>query len=113
MKKILITMLLAISSSVFAGTCTIKDSWTGPDKTKHFAAGAIIGGAGTLVFKDPDYGFALGAGIGVLKEIYDKQHSNHTCSFQDFGVTMLGAGVGAYGTYWIITPKFVGFAKAI
>lgn len=112
MKKIIAIALLAISSSVFAGACTTKDAWTGPDKNRHFAAGAIIGSATTLVFKDPNYGFLAGTVAGAFIEIRDARGAG-VCSFQDFAVTVLGAGAGAYGTYWIITPKFVGFSKAL
>ena len=113
MKKFLIAASIVLSTSAFAGACTTHDAWTGPDKTKHFIAGGAIGSAGTLVFKNPDYGFALGVGVGALKEVVDRMSSNHTCSFQDFAVTALGAGAGAYGTAWIITPRFIGFSKAL
>lgn len=91
--------------------CTASDKWTGPDKNKHFAAGAIAGSAGTLVFKDADKGFLVGVAVGAAKEIYDSR-GHGTCSLQDFTVTALGAAAGAYGTAWIIAPRFVGYAKS-
>ena len=109
MKKILITMLMALAIPAMA--CTTKDAWTGPDKNKHFAVGVAMGTAGTLVFKDPKPAFITASLVGLGKEIYDSR-GHGTCSFQDFAVTALGAGVGAYGTAWIVTPKFVGYAKA-
>lgn len=108
MKKILITVLLAICIPVSA--CTTRDSWTGMDKNKHLVGGVILGSAGTLVFKSPEKGLLFGAAVGLAKEAYDSR-GHGTCSLQDFTVTALGAAAGAYGTAWIVTPRFVGFAK--
>lgn len=108
--KAILALLLAPSLAC-AIPCTATDNWTGQDKTKHFAAGAAIGSAGTLVFKDPDKGFLLGVAVGALKEVRDSR-GHGTCSLQDFGVTALGAAAGAYGTAWVITPRFIGYTKS-
>ena len=106
MKKTLAALsLMAFAFAAAAGPCTTHDKWTGPDKAKHFAAGAVIGSATTLVFKDANIGFAVGAGVGLLKELKDRRSPAHSCSAQDFVVTSLGAAVGAYGTGWIIAPQ--------
>ena len=99
--------MLAFSSAAFG--CTTKDAWTGPDKTKHLAVGVATGSAGTLVFKDPHKAFLAATAVGLVKELYDREGGG-TCSAQDFAVTALGAAAGAYGTAWIITPKFVGYS---
>lgn len=106
MRKITVALLMAISFPAAAGPCNANDAWTGRDKTLHFAAGAAIGSAGTLAFKDPHKGFLLGTGVGLLKEVYDRQHPDqHQCSLQDFVVTAAGAAAGAYGTAWFIAPR--------
>jgi putative lipoprotein len=90
--------------------CISNDAWTGPDKTKHFAVGVALGSAGVLAFNEPHKAFLVGAGIGLAKELYDRRGGG-TCSAQDFAVTALGAAAGAYGTAWIVTPNFVGYAR--
>ncbi len=94
--------LAAIALAFVFGTaqakCLTHDSWTGPDKVKHLAAGFAIGSAGTLVFKDAGTGFLIGAAAGVLIE------TQGVCSLQDAAVTALGAAAGAYGTAWLVLP---------
>lgn len=112
-KPAILTLALA---ALPCAACTTADQWTGPDKTKHVLAGAAIGAAGSLVFKDPHKGLLLGAAVGVAKELYDRKHGG-TCSLQDGVMTALGAAAGAYGTAWIVAPRknglFIGFAKAL
>lgn len=110
MKKILIAALCAFSLGAMAAPCKTNDAWTGPDKNKHMVAGLVLGSSGTLVFKDANKGFLFGTAVAGLKEVYDSR-GHGTCSFQDFAVTALGAAAGTYGTAWIVTPRFVGFAK--
>jgi uncharacterized protein YfiM (DUF2279 family) len=85
------------------------DSWTGPDKTLHFAGGAVVGAAVTLATDKPLYGIAAGAAVGLAKELYDSQHRDkHTPSSKDFAVTVAGAVVGSYSGL-IIRRNFIGF----
>lgn len=107
MKKILIALSLALAATAASAGCTASDSWKGPDKTKHAVAGAVVGSVGTLVFKEPKYGFWAGVAVAAAKEAYDASGKG-TCSFQDFAVTAGAAYAAAYGTAWIITPKYVG-----
>lgn len=106
-------LALAVAAACLIGTaharCITNDAWTGPDKKKHFAVGAALGTAGTLAFNKPRDAFIFGAAVGLAKEVYDSR-GNGTCSAQDFAVTALGAAAGAYGTAWIVTPNFIGFA---
>lgn len=112
MKKIAAALIVALLSvAAWAGPCTARDAWTGPDKTKHFAVGAAIGSAGVLAFENPHHAFLAGVAVGALKEVVDRRSVNHTCSLQDFAVTSLGAAAGAYGTAWIVGPGFVGYAR--
>lgn len=104
--------LLLCTVACGAGPCIAADKWSGEDKTKHFAVGAAIGSAGVLAFNSPHKAFLFGAAIGAGKEIlFDRRSAIHTCSFQDFAVTALGAAAGAYGTAWIVTPSFIGYAR--
>ena len=105
---VFITAMLIFVSATNA-RCIANDSWKGVDKNKHFVVGAAIGSVGTLVFKDKDYGVLAGVAVGLAKEIYDSR-GHGTCSAQDFAVTALGAMAGAYGTAWIVSPKFVGIS---
>jgi uncharacterized protein YfiM (DUF2279 family) len=108
MKKLIAVVLFLVNFSCFAA-CTSQDQWTGPDKKAHFLVGAALGSAGTLVTGDPKHGVLLGAFIGAAKEVYDSRHpENHTCSMQDFVVTLVGAVAGAYGTKLVIGPRYVG-----
>ena len=106
--KVVAAFVLALMLSVSADArCISNDAWTGPDKTKHFAVGVAVGSIGTLVFKDKNNAILAGVAVGLAKEIYDSR-GNGTCSTQDFAVTALGAMAGAYGTAYIVSPKFVG-----
>jgi uncharacterized protein YfiM (DUF2279 family) len=106
------TFVLAVAAACLIGSaqarCITNDSWRGPDKTKHFAVGVAIGSSGVLLFNKPREAFWAGVAIGAAKELLDA--SRGTCSAQDFAVTALGAAAGAYGTAWIVTPRFVGYA---
>jgi len=103
LSNILAALVFAVSSSAYA------DSWTGPDKTLHFAGGAVIGAAVTMYTDKPIYGIAAGAAVGLAKELYDaRNRDKHTPSAKDFAVTVAGAVVGSY-TGLIIRRNFVGF----
>lgn len=110
------TLALASYPAAAQQRCTMSDPWQGPDKTKHFIAGAGVGAAVTLATERPHWGFAAGVAVGAAKELVDRRGSG-TCSFQDFAVTALGAAAGAYGTAWLILPDpkggvFVGYSRA-
>ena len=99
MKKLLFILL-------FPTVCFAQDKWIARDKFFHLTVGTAIGGAGTFIFDDARVGFALGCGVGVLKEVYDKQHPDiHTASWKDAAVTCLGAGLGAGGMRWMLTKQ--------
>lgn len=66
-----------------------NDSWTGPDKKKHFAAGVLAGVIGTLAAKDPLVGVALTVVVALGKEVYDA-FGDGTPSLQDLVVTIAG-----------------------
>lgn len=75
--------------------CTAGEKWTGSDKAMHFGAGATIAFATTLGTEKPLWGFGAGVAVGALKELSDRG-GNGCSSGKDFGVTVLGAAVGAF-----------------
>lgn len=105
MKKLLLIVFSLLALTAHA------DDWTGRDKTYHFAVGVLIGATTTAITKDVETGFLVGAGAGLLKEIYDSTSDKHTVSFKDFAVTALGAAIGAQSVGLIITPRSIMFVK--
>ena len=100
-----LTPILALAL-LCAGPAQAQDKWIAPDKFAHLVVGTAIGGAGTFLLDDARAGFALGCGVGVLKEVYDYQHRDiHTSSWKDAAVTCLGAGLGAGGMRWMLTRQ--------
>lgn len=115
MRAALTITLALLTASASAAPCTARDAWTGPDKTKHFLAGAALGAAGTVRFGDARSGFLFGAGVGAVKELADMRGwipGSHTCSLQDFVATAAGAAAGAYGTAWLVLPQRGGVVVA-
>ena len=106
MKKLLLPLVLCVAAAAANARCLTNDKWTGPDKVKHFGAGMAIGSGVTLLSRRPDYGFWAGAAAGVLIE------TRGVCSLQDAVVTAVGAGAGAYGTYWLVLPQRGGLQVA-
>jgi uncharacterized protein YfiM (DUF2279 family) len=71
------------------------DAWTGPDKTKHLAAGLIIAAPVSMLTDSWRAGAAAGCAVGVAKELQDMRSPGHTPSYKDAVVTCLGAAIGA------------------
>lgn len=110
---IILAVAVALSGPAFAGRCTASDAWTGPDKTKHLAAGFSIAAGVTAASGSPRAGFLAGVAVGAAKEVYDARHpAAHTCSLQDFLVTTAGAAAGAAGVGWLLLPKRNGVVVA-
>lgn len=100
--------LFAITSAAHA-----DDTWTGPDKKLHLGAGIVIGAVGTLATGSRMAGFALGAGAGLLKEVYDDHYRDiHTVSAKDFAVTALGAAIGAQLPGLLIGPRSISYTTS-
>ena len=98
MKQLLI---IIITSLLFSFSSTAQ-SITKKGYPEHFAAGAIIGGAGSyFTYKKTNnkwkawaFGFVAATGMGLLKEIADPS-IGRTRSWKDFQYTVLGGAVGA------------------
>jgi uncharacterized protein YfiM (DUF2279 family) len=71
------------------------DEWTGPDKVKHVAAGALIAAPVSMLTDSWGAGAAAGCAVGIAKELVDMRTPGHTPSYKDAVVTCIGAAVGA------------------
>lgn len=84
-----------------AGFRTCSDSWLGPDKAKHFAAGFVLGAGGALAARDlgseeaAAVGWTTGIAAGVGKEAYDLRVKGTCWSWRDVFWDFLGASLGA------------------
>lgn len=104
MNKELIFKHIFIFTLVFATFIAEADEWTGPDKTQHAQAGAVIGAAITLATKDPTTGCVASMALGAAKEIYDHNRPQHESSMKDFAVTAIAGCLVAQGTGFIVAP---------
>jgi putative lipoprotein len=94
---------LALLLTGCATTAPPGDAWFGPDKAKHFLAGAAFGAAGALAATsaDADDGAAVAAGVGAAaaagagKEWYDVEVSKTGWSWKDLVWDLLGGCAGA------------------
>ena len=98
---------MRLSAAIVAAFLTLSstgayaDSWLGPDKLKHYVAGAGIAAAGygasALAFerREPRVGAGLtvAVGAGAVKEWRDRSHAG-TPSWRDFTWSALGAATG-------------------
>lgn len=82
--------------------CRANDHWRGDDKKMHALGGGGISFIATLHTADPWQGFLWGAGAGLAKEAIDATGQGD-CSFQDFAVTAIAAGVSAYTGGLVVT----------
>lgn len=110
MRTLFLALALATSSAL-AGPCIKNDAWTGPDKTKHFAGGAVISSAAYLATGSKAEAVVASIALAALKETADRGSKTHTCSLQDFAITVAGGVAGAYGTSWVVGPRYIGFIK--
>ena len=84
-----------------AGFRTCGDSWLGPDKAKHFAAGFVLGAGGALAARDLGPEEAAGIGwttamaAGFGKAAYDLRVKDTCWSWRDVFWDFLGVSLGA------------------
>lgn len=104
-------LILALTFSGLAHAEMERDEWRGQDKDKHFIGGLLIGGVATTASGSAWAGFAVGAGVGLLKEFKDahRPYPNNRWSYKDFLITAAGAGVGATIGHFVITPVSVNY----
>ena len=87
--------LVALIGLAGGATDARAESWTGPDKRMHLAAGALVAAPVSMLTDSLGAGAAAGCAVGVLKEINDMRSPGHTPSYRDAVVTCVGAAVGA------------------
>ena len=96
----LVALLFAIHSCKAAG-CKSNDAWTGPDKVQHEVGGFFIGAGVTAATDNAWAGVGAAAVAGAAKELLlDRRSATHTCSLQDFVVTVAGGALGAGVAHW-------------
>jgi putative lipoprotein len=98
-KQIVTALALTAALSAHA-----QDSWTGPDKVKHFGLSLGMGAVGTLAFQSPRAGFVGCMSVGVAKEVYDARTPGRTASVKDLAADAAGCAAGAYLGGLMIVP---------
>lgn len=95
MKRVLLPALLLLSSPAKAQ----EDSWTGPDKKKHFVVSMASGFMVRSIFPDahPWQRYSAALIPGLLKEVTDP-----VFSYKDMTVNFLGVIAGDYLNGFII-----------
>lgn len=102
MNKFLMALVFCAAGHAMA------EPWTGPDKDKHAAVGAVVGAAVALKFDSAAAGCAAASAVGALKEVYDAQNrARHTPSFKDFAATAAFGCISAFGAQAIVSPNSV------
>lgn len=83
----------AALAMIFAPPARAQDSWTGPDKTVHFAVSAVLGVAAINQWPDrPMLAWGVAMVPGILKEVSDRSTTGF--SGKDLAANALGAAVG-------------------
>ncbi|TCL04409.1 MULTISPECIES: YfiM family lipoprotein [Sodalis] len=85
-----------------------QDTWTGQDKTVHFAASAALAMAGGAVAehqnaspaRSRNIGFAFSISLGAAKEGFDSRAAGTGWSWKDFAWDVAGAATG-YTLYYL------------
>ena len=99
-----------VLSCITATPARAADSWTGADKGRHLAAGALVAGS-TLQITGGDARLALVAGTAAAigKELADRFRPGHVPSYRDAAVTLAGALVATQTPGLVITPVSVSY----
>lgn len=80
---------------------TVKDSWTGPDKVKHFGVSVALGIAATNLTTNKTTAFALSVAPGLAKELYDSRQPGNKFSYKDLAWDAIGAYVGIHAGFYL------------
>ena len=108
MKKGMLALLVAaLCSTAGCGASVCNDTWFGPGKSQHFAAGFVIGAVSSTLAGHtgwtPGSSVAVGLGAvvvaGAAKETIDLKVTKTCWSWKDLTWELLGGAVGtALGT---------------
>ena len=96
-----------LCSTAGCGASVCKDTWLGPDRARHFAAGFAIGAAASTLAGHAGWAPASSAAVGLgavaaagaVKETVDLKVQDGCWSWKDLAWELLGGAVGtAVGT---------------
>lgn len=97
MKIFLLFAALLLAGIGFAHAETVIERLGQPDKIGHYATGATITAATSILLPSqyaPEYGLVATAVAAVGKELYDKRHPDrHTSDRYDAAATVLGGAL--------------------
>lgn len=94
--------LLALASS--ANALTGGDSFnSNDDAPKNILAFTAIGAISRSQISSPELAFGAAMIPGVLKELSDRNRSNHVASWQDLAAYAIGAALGVAGTSFYLS----------
>lgn len=107
MKHALILAAL-LCTGAQARECQMENPIGGNDLLKNVVGSAVAGSAITAATGSPAWGIAATSTFAVLKELSDRNRTNHRCSLSDL-IQKIGGGVaGSLGTKWLILPAVGG-----
>jgi len=92
------------TKSTIKSTLVAGESFVGPDKVKPLVLSTVIGFGSTVLFEDKTKGFAACAVIGAAKEGLDAMGYG-TASVKDFVADAVGCAIGAYTGGLVVTYK--------
>jgi uncharacterized protein YfiM (DUF2279 family) len=98
-----------VLSCITATPAHAADSWTGADKGKHAAVGALISGSALQLTGDARLALVAGTAAAIGKELVDMHRTGHTASYRDAAVTVAGALFAAQAPGLLITPISVSY----
>jgi uncharacterized protein YfiM (DUF2279 family) len=112
--RFLTGLLCVLAGAVALGYITASpayaaDSWTGADKGRHAAAGALIAGSTLQLTGSERLALAAGTAAAVGKELVDMHRAGHTASYRDAAVTVVGAVFAVQAPGLLITPISVSY----
>ena len=92
-----------LCSTAGCGASVCKDTWFGPGRLPHFAAGFVVGAATSTLAGQAEVspagsaaiGFGVVAVAGAAKETADLKVSETCWSWKDLAWELLGGAVGA------------------
>ena len=115
--RALIALLCTLAGAIVLSCVTATpahaagaDSWTGADKGKHLAAGALVAGSALqLTGGDVRLALVAGSAAAIGKELADMGRPGHTPSYRDAAVTLAGVLIATQAPGLLITPLSVSY----
>lgn len=112
MKRLLYSFAAILAGLVAGALITASpahaDSFSTPDKQKHFAVSAALGAGASAITDSDNAAVALALVPGLAKELYDSRSGGTGFSWRDMVANAAGAYLGVKLGGLIIRPRFVG-----